>query len=328
MQRAQCTGIADGSDTLAPVNGAPYIEKQHKCNQVSFMLNKTIYALGFFDGVHLGHQALLRACRDLADRYHCCAGVVTFTTHPDALVFGKAPALLNTSEDRKRLLRTYGTDTVKELAFDQTLMATHWQDFLSNLSDAAGFVCGSDFRFGAKGEGTADKLSAYCAERGIPCAIVPQQVLNGIRVSSTHIRSLLEAGETEEAVCFLGHPHTLTGQVVPGRALGRTLGIPTANIPLPAGVICPKHGVYACKAHVRGIIYPAVTNIGSRPTVGGHHVTIEPWILDFDGDLYGQEITLDFYRFLRPEQKFDSLEELKAEIQKNAAQTRKILEKT
>ena len=119
-----------------------------------------------------------------------------------------------------------------------------------------------------------------------------------MRISSTHIRQLLEAGDVANAHRFLGHRHILTGTVVAGRQLGRTIGIPTANLQLPEGVVCPRFGVYACHALVDGKQYPAVTNIGTRPTVGGHHVTVEPWILDFSGDLYGKKITLEFAAFL------------------------------
>lgn len=290
---------------------------------------KTIYALGFFDGVHIGHQALLAACRDLAKANHCKSGVVTFAVHPDSLVSGNAPALINTIEDRTNLLNAYGMDVVLALPFDKELMTTHWSSFLTQLVDAgaAGFVCGSDFRFGAGGSGTAKKLSAFCESRQLPYAVVPQQELDGIRVSSTHIRGLLAAGDMENATRFLGHPHVFTGEVVAGKGLGRTIGVPTANLQIPESILLPKNGVYACIAHVNGKNYPAVTNIGNRPTVDGHHVTVEPWLLDFEGDLYGQKLTLVFFRYLRPEKKFDSLEELKAEIQKNAAETRKIFEK-
>lgn len=291
-------------------------------------MNKaTIYALGFFDGVHLGHQALLRQCRELADSAGTAAGVVTFSSHPDALVSGTAPALINTSEDRKKLLRSFGMDTVIELPFDKTLMATHWSSFLNQLTacNAVGFVCGSDFRFGAQGVGTAKKLDAFCKSRGLGCAVVPQQLLDGIRVSSTYIRALLQEGKVEEANRFLGHAHVLSGQVVDGRHLGRTIGIPTANLELPAGVACPKCGVYACKVAVDDRVYNAVTNIGTRPTVGGRHVTVEPWLLDFDGDLYGKTLTLSFYSFLRPEERFDSLERLKDQIRKDADKALQLL---
>lgn len=288
------------------------------------MKEKVIYALGFFDGVHLGHQALLTACRQLAQQAGCKAGAVTFDTHPETLVTGQAPGLINSIEDRQRLLRSYGMETVLVLPFDRTLQTTHWSDFLTQLVDAgaAGFVCGSDFRFGAGGAGTAKKLAAFCESRDLPYAIVPQQFLDDVRISSTHIRGLLQDGDVQQAAVFLGHRHILTGQVVAGRGLGHTIGIPTANIQVPDGVLLPKAGVYACQALAEGKLYPAVTNIGSRPTVDGHHVTVEPWLLDFEGDLYGKELTLSFHSYLREERKFATLEDLKAQIQKDATETR------
>ena len=291
---------------------------------------KTIYALGFFDGVHRGHQALLRECAKLAQLHGCKTGVVTFSSHPDGLVFGKPPALLNTSEDRTILLHAYGMDSVLELPFDRTLMTTHWSSFLNQLLDggAAGFVCGSDFRFGAGGSGTAKKLAAFCESRSLPYAVVPEQTLDGVRISSTHIRTLLEQGDLEEAIRFLGHPHVLSGEVIPGQQLGRTIGIPTANLRLPEGVDCLRFGVYACKVVAEGKDYMAVTNVGTRPTVGGSSVTIEPFLLDFAGDLYGKTIRVAFYRFLRPETKFASIEDLKEEIQKNILQTVDFFEKS
>ena len=286
---------------------------------------KIIYALGFFDGVHLGHRMLLNACRQFAGHTGCKAGAVTFDTHPEALVAGRAPALLNTIEDRKRLIAAHGMDEILVLPFDEALRSMPWQDFLEMLlaKGAVGFICGDDFRFGYKGEGTAEKLTNFCIERKLYWTVVPAQILGDTRISSTYIRQLVELGEIELADKFLGHPHILTGTVVPGKQLGRTIGIPTANLSLPEGILCPRFGVYACKALVEDQEYMAVTNIGTRPTVHGESVTIEPWLLDFDGDLYGKELTLEFHGFLRPEKKFDSLDALKQEIEKNAAETRK-----
>ena len=294
------------------------------------MNQKTIYALGFFDGVHLGHQALLRECSRLTKLHGCQTGVVTFSVHPDGLVLGSAPALLNTNDDRTKLLHAYGIGTVLTIPFDRTLMNTHWSSFLSQLvdHDAAGFVCGSDFRFGTGGIGTAKKLAAFCEKHGLPYSVVPEQMLDGIRISSTHIRGLLAAGNIEEAVRFLGHPHILSGQVVPGKQLGRTIGIPTANLLLPDGICGLRHGVYATLCHANGNVYQAVTNVGTRPTVDGQSVTIESYLLDFQGDLYGKTLTVAFHAFLRPEQKFASLEELQKEIQRNALQARKFFQKS
>lgn len=291
--------------------------------------NQTIFALGFFDGVHLGHQALLTRCRRLARERGCHAGVVTFDSHPDALVHGTAPGLLNTLEDRERLLlQRFSMDTVITLPFDREMMAMPWDGFIRLLMEkynAAGFVCGHDFRFGHRGQGTGEKLSVLCNELGIPCVVVPEQMVDGRRVSSTGIRELIETGSMAEAVRFLGHPHILTGTVVSGHQLGRKLGIPTANLRIPQGLAVPKFGVYACRCVIDGSVYGAVANVGTRPTVSGDGITVEPWILDYTGDLYDRQITLEFYAFLRPEEKFPSLEALQQEIRRNAEQTREIL---
>ena len=293
------------------------------------MKEKTIYALGFFDGVHLGHAALLRECRRLAESHHCNAAAVTFSSHPDTLVFGKTPKLINTIEDRVRLLKDAGMDDVIVLPFDRRTQTMPWQEFLALLRESyggAGLVCGHDFRFGSCGAGNAELLVSYCQASHLAWAVVPEQKLGNITVSSTHIRRLLEAGKVEEANRFLGHPHILTGEVVSGRKLGRTLGIPTANLSLPEEAVKLPFGVYACKAQVDGKEYLAVTNIGNRPTVGGHRVTVEPWLLDFAGNLYGKSLTLSFHSFLRPERKFSSLDALKEEIVKNAGECRKFFE--
>lgn len=293
--------------------------------------DRVIGALGFFDGVHRGHQVLLEACRTLAGERDEIPGVVTFAGHPDTLVSGTDTPLINTPEDREKLLKEMGMEQVMTFPFDKKLMETPWEVFLRQLVEryrVSGLVCGDDFRFGYRGEGTAEKLRTACGQMGIPCQVIPQQSVDGIRISSTHIRHLLETGEMETAVRFLGHPHILTGTVVPGQQLGRTIGIPTANLHLPKGLLVPRFGVYACQIRIGENRHLAVTNVGTRPTVEGSGVTVEPWILDFSGNLYGREITLEFYRFLRPERKFPFLDALQEEIQKNAVETRKIFEKT
>lgn len=278
------------------------------------MEQNTIYALGYFDGVHLGHRALLDACRELA--VGCKSGAVTFSGHPQQLVSGSAVPLINTDFDRRQLLLRQ-VDSVVELPFTEELMAMPWQDFLDMLVrdyHAAGFVCGSDFRFGCKGEGTARLLQGYCRQYGLSCAVVAQQILDGIRISSTHIRPLLSSGNIREANRFLGHCHILSGQVQAGKQLGRTIGFPTANLPYPDGLIPLPHGVYACRVQIDGCPYNAITNIGTRPTVSGENVTVEAHILDFSGDLYGKTVTVEFLDFVRPERKFDSLSDLQRQI--------------
>lgn len=292
------------------------------------MEQKKIFALGFFDGVHKGHQMVLDLCRHLADDADAATAAITFEKHPQSLFTPNPPALINTTEDRRWLIQTWaGIDYLLVFRVTEQIMTMPWQDFLELLlrEGAAGFVCGYDFRFGKNGEGNAERLAKFSEERGLPWYIVDEQTMDGEKISSSRIRTLIETGDMEGANELLGHFHMLSGAVVRGQGLGHTIGIPTANLELPKELVCPAFGVYACEAWVDGNWYKAVTNIGTRPTVDGQGVTVEPWILDFDGDLYGKEITLQFHKFLRPEQKFANLDELKAQIQKDAAETYKLL---
>lgn len=288
------------------------------------MEQKWVFALGFFDGVHLGHQSLLRTCTTMASNLNLRPAAITFEAHPQSLFVPDSPPLINSNEDRIKLLTAFGMYAVFSYPVIPFVMQMHWEDFLDDLraEGARAFVCGYDFRFGYRGEGDAGKLQEYCAKHGMECAIVPEQTLDGVRISSTHIRSLIENGQMEEANRYLGHRHILTGQVVSGRSLGRKLGFPTANVLFPEGVVYPRSGVYACRVNIGGISRIAVTNVGSRPTVEGHQFRTETWILDYDGNLYDRKITLEFCAFLRPEQRFDGLDELKAAVLADAEKTR------
>lgn len=316
-------------DTAAPVQKRSAKRYFFRYKAGEYMKEKTVYALGFFDGVHLGHGALLTACRELADELGCDAGAVTFATHPETLVQGRAPGLINTLRDREKLLREkYRMDRVVILPFDREMMCLPWQEFFRRLIEdlgAAGLVCGEDFRFGHRGQGNSGILLDACRESGIPCVVVSQKKLGGQTVSSTHIRNLIEMGLMQHAIHFLGHAHILTGTVVPGHQLGRRLGIPTANLMLPQELVVPKFGVYACRCIVDGKHYAAVTNVGTRPTVAGMGITVESWILNFQGDIYGREITLQFFKFLRPEIKFPTLGDLQQAVFLDAEKTREIL---
>ena len=291
--------------------------------------NKRVFALGFFDGVHLGHQALLAECVRLAKEMEAQTAAITFENHPQSLFRADVPPLLTTLADRVRLLGRYGMAEVAAYPVTEAVMGMLWEDFLRALLErgAVGFVCGDDFRFGKRGEGNAQKLKDFCRERKLPCVIVPEQTLDGVRISSSYIRRQIETGDMATAVRYLGHGHMLTGTVVTGRKLGHRLGFPTANIELHEGVIVPRHGVYACRAFVGEKAYMAVCNVGSRPTVQGHQVRTETWLLDFSGDLYGKRVTLEFLRFLRPEQRFESLEILRQAVLRDAENTRKFFEK-
>lgn len=294
-------------------------------------MEKSVIALGFFDGVHLGHAGLLKCCRAVADRLGIQAAVMTFDLHPDTLVTGKPVPLINSRQDREDIFRRlFGMDRVVFYHFTEQTMHMPWQSFLDDYVigelGAAHVVCGHDFHFGDRGAGNPERLKARCRELGIGCDVIDKITLDGITVSSTYIRQLIAAGDLEQANRFLGHPHLLSGQVVPGAKVGRTIGIPTANLHVPEGVLEPAHGVYATKVYVDGQAHLAVTNVGTRPTVHGSGVTVEPWILDFSGELYGKTIRVEFYKYLRPEKKFESLEALRAEILQNAQQTRDYFE--
>lgn len=293
------------------------------------MKQDRVIALGFFDGVHLGHSALLQTARQEADRRGCIAAVLTFSNHPDKLVFGRETPLINTVDEREQLMtELYAIDQVLSIPFDRALMQMPWEVFVEDLLVATlgcvHVVCGHDFTFGHRGAGTPERLREKCAELGLGCHVIDQVVDHGTPISSTRIRLLLQQGQVEEANRLLGHPHFLTGTVEPGKQLGRQMGIPTANLRLAAGVMAPAFGVYAGQVRLAdGSRHPAVLNVGICPTIGlDTGITVEPWLLDFSGDLYGQTVQVEFCKFLRPEQRFDTLEDLREAILKDAAATR------
>lgn len=295
---------------------------------------RKVIALGFFDGVHLGHGALLRRVAERARELDAVPCAFTFDRSPAAALTGKTVPLLSGVDDRGLLMRErYGIQEVIVAPFD-VMRQMDWQDFVAQYLqkelNVIHVVAGHDFHFGYKGEGTPRRLAEKCGRLGVGCDIIPKVELDGITVSSTYIRMLVAAGDMEGAARFLGHPHTLSGQVVHGSELGRTLGTPTANLLVTEGVIAPAFGVYAGKVFLPGgEIKLAVTNVGVRPTVNEDKtaVTVEPWILDYHGDLYGQDIRVEFYAHLRPERKFPSVQALRDAILENARQTREYFSK-
>ena len=290
---------------------------------------KRVIALGFFDGVHKGHGALLRTVAQVADRLGAKPCAFTFDRSPTAAITGQAVPLLSSVEDRVWLMRRYyGIEEVIVAPFDG-MQKMDWQDFVSEYLQkelgAVHGVAGHDFHFGYMGKGNPQRLQEKCRELGMGCDIIQKVEQDGITISSTYIRTLIAQGEMERANQFLGHPHTLTNRVAHGKKIGTTtLGFPTVNLLIPQGVIVPAFGVYATRVWFDGQCRCAVTNVGVRPTVEDNdgHVTVEGFILDFDGDLYGHEIRMEFYKYLRPEQCFPSMDALAAEIRRNAQQTR------
>lgn len=292
-------------------------------------MRERVIALGFFDGVHLGHGALLRRAAEEAKKRGCESAVFTFDRPPKEVITGIPCPLINSPEDRAELVkRLYGIDEMIMVPFDDEMRTTPWDRFVTDILvgryGAVHLVAGHDHHFGHRNQGSPELLKEKCAELGLGCDIIPAVTLDGITVSSTHIRKLLEEGDVETARAFLGHPHVLTQTVGHGRQLGRTIGIPTANLVAPPHVLLPKRGVYAAKITLPdGRAFGGVTNVGVRPTVNnGQDVTVEPWILDFDGDLYGQAIRVEFFRRLRDERKFESLDALRSQIETDAVKTR------
>ena len=291
-------------------------------------VEKTVIALGFFDGVHRGHGALLRKAAERAGELNAAPAVFTFDRSPKEFVTGKPVLLINSNDDRRDIIRrVYGIQRVIFAPFDREMMTMPWQEFITELLvkqyGAVHLVAGHDYRFGHKNEGTVERLREKCRELGLGCDIIPKVELEGITVSSTYIRTLLEQGDVERAALFLGHPHCLSQTVRHGQRLGRTIGIPTVNLAVPAHVMTPERGVYITRAFLPdGRSCPGVTNVGTRPTVTeGDTVSVETYLLGFDGDLYGQTVRLDFYKRLRGEVKFPSLEALRQEILRNVAET-------
>ncbi len=285
------------------------------------MKNRVI-ALGFFDGVHSGHAALLKKAISRAKERGACPAVLTFSNHPDVLTGKSRISLINTCNERTQLIKKlFGIDDIILWDFDLKLMQLPWQDFLRRTVNELGavhLVAGYDYRFGHKGEGNAERLLEFCSENNIGSDIIEKVVLDGETVSSTVIRKFIERGDMENASAFLGHPHYMSGTVHHGVQLGRTLGLPTVNLHFEPDVLIPAFGVYATRVYIDGRSYIGVTNIGVRPTVSDTPVPkSETHILDFSGDLYGTQVETEFLKFLRPEQKFSCGDELRKQIEKD-----------
>ncbi|MCI8422540.1 MAG: riboflavin biosynthesis protein RibF [Lawsonibacter sp.] len=289
---------------------------------------RRVIALGFFDGVHRGHGALLRTVARRAEALGATAAAFTFDRSPTAVITGQNIPLLSSVEDRVGLMRRYyGTQEVIVASFD-AMQRMDWEDFVSHyLAQELGavhVVAGHDFHFGYMGRGNPERLKEKCAQLGLGCDIIDKVEQDGITISSTYIRTLVAQGEMARAEEFLGHPHALTGRVSHGKQIGSSaLGFPTVNLGIPPGVIVPARGVYATRVWFDGDSRPAVTNVGVRPTIQDNdgRITVEAFLLDFDGDLYGRKIRVDFHAFLRGERKFPSMEALSEEIRHNAQQT-------
>jgi riboflavin kinase/FMN adenylyltransferase len=286
-------------------------------------------ALGNFDGVHLGHAAVLRAAH--AARPDLALAALTFEPHPrEHFRPDDPPFRLTLLPAKAEALGALGASVVFALRFDAALAAMPAEAFVEEVLHrgigAKHLACGPDFAFGHRRGGDTAFLAREAEKRGIGLTIVPPVMDDGAQISSTHIRRLLQDGYPERAARDLGRPHDIRGEVFHGDKLGRELGWPTANI-LLGRQLEPARGVYAVTAVLAdGAVVPGVANVGRRPTLGGDPVTrLETHLFDWSGDLYGQEIRVRLHAFLRPDATFDGLDALKAAIAADAVEARRVL---
>ena len=291
---------------------------------------KCVVALGFFDGVHRGHAELIKTAKRRASELAAEPAVLSFDVSPTAVITGKTVPLIGSVATREDIIRrVYGVGRVIIYPFDRHTMEMDWHEFIDILVrdfNAVHIVIGHDFHCGYMGAGRPDNIPVYCREIGLGCDVVPKFEIDGITVSSTYIRSLISEGNIERANEFLGHPYIYAGTVEDGRKVGRKLGTPTVNLEGDdPGLVLPADGVYATKVLLPdGRELPAVTNVGMRPTFDdGDKITVETYILDFKGDLYGQYLRVEFFKFLRPEIKFADSAALSTAIAADILNTRK-----
>ncbi|NDJ17427.1 bifunctional riboflavin kinase/FAD synthetase [Myxacorys almedinensis] len=294
----------------------------------STALTPTAVALGNFDGIHLGHRQVVLPVLDTQTSNR--ATVVTFSPHPKEFFTGQPRSLLTPLDEKAAHLESIGIAQLVMLPFTQALAALSPQQFVEEVlvrhMQAQQVSIGADFRFGCKRAGTAEDLSAIAASYGISTTIVPLLTFQGKRISSSSVRDALLQGDLATANRMLGRSYRLSGQVVKGQQLGHTIGFPTANLQPPANKLIPRQGVYGVRVsgeEADSVL--GVMNIGNRPTVNGLTQTIEVHLLDWAGDLYGQTLTVELEEFIRPEQKFASLEELQTQINLDCETARTML---
>lgn len=288
-----------------------------------------VVTIGTYDGIHLGHQALLRRVREHAARISAPTVLLTFEPMPREYINAAAPpARLTSLRERCRVLAGMGLDYLLLLRFGADLRNLSGESFARLLArdlGARAVVVGHDFRFGWHGEATAPMLVEAGRKLGFAVDVVPPVMVDGERVSSSALRDALERGEFEFAQRRLGRPYSMRGRVIPGQRLGRNLGFPTANLRIERRRSALK-GIFAVRAHgIGGAPVAGVASLGTRPSVGGVHVLLEVHLFDFSADLYGREIEVEFVQKLRDEEYFPTLEALVEQIHRDAAAARRIL---
>ena len=286
-------------------------------------------ALGVFDGVHLGHQAVIARAVEAAKRQGGLAGLLTFEPHPIRVIApAKAPAaLLETLDHKACLVAGLGVELFIPLHFDMEMAAMEASEFIGKLTVAPvkTIAVGEDWRFGHNRSGDVNFLRNEAETRGFRLEAVPPVMFDGDRISSTRIRQAIHDGNLSEATRMLGRPYTVGGKVVRGDQLGRTLGFPTANI-VTGEVLLPRDGVWAVRvSDSKGRLRDGVANLGIRPTVDGARHLLEVHLFDFVGELYGHMLDVRFETFLRPEMRFENIEALRTQIERDAQAARALL---
>ncbi len=295
-------------------------------------LPNAVVTSGTFDGVHRGHQTILARLTEVAQASGGESVLITYWPHPRTVVSNDSQnlKLLTTLDEKIELLDQAGVDHLVVIPFTRSFSELTSEEYIRQiLIDKIGtkkLVIGYDHRFGRDREGGFDYIQAHQSEYGFEVEEIPRQDVEAVGVSSSKIRTALNEGHIHTANLFLGRSYGLTGTIVKGRQLGRTIGFPTANLQVddPAKLI-PANGVYAVEVDYGGQTFGGMLNIGFRPTVSGTHQTIETYIFDFDKDIYGEHMTLRFREFLRPEQKFEGLPALVAQLKLDEESARKVL---
>ena len=284
----------------------------------------TVLVLGNFDGVHKGHLRLIGEAVELSRKNGLDSAAWTFAEHPQLLLNAKKTEYLTDTSEKNIIFAKEGLDYAIYEDFALVKDMTP-EDFVKNILidslDCRAAVCGFNFRFGKNGSGNAELLQTLMKAHNRDAVVIPPVYIDGGLVSSTAIRALIEDGKTEEASRLLGRPYSVTLPVVEGKRLGRTIGLPTINQSFPQSRIRPKNGIYACTCLIDGKVYRGVSNVGSRPTVNddSSDVNCETHIIGYEGWLYGQSVTVSFYKRLRDEKRFPDLDLLKSAVENDVA---------
>ncbi len=289
------------------------------------LLTQTVVAIGKFDGFHMGHRGLLTAVlKEKKNGYAAC--VVSFSPATE-----EARSVIYTAQEKRQLCKTLGIDILAEYRLDESIRNMSAEQFVSEILckrlQANVVVVGEDFRFGKNRSGDVVLLKSLEKIYGFRTICIPKITDADLRISSTQIRELLLQGKIKEANALLGQPYCLMGEVVHGKKLGRTMGFPTMNLIPPKEKILPAYGVYVTKTYVDGVWYDGITNIGLRPTVDSDEcVSVETYLFQYKGDLYGKQVQMQFLHFLRHEQKFLDIDSLKDAMEKDKVNAKAILE--